>query len=112
MKIKATMELDLTGTSYNIDNLADLNVCLMNIGMFFQKLENTASEDLIESFDPNLTDAVKKALKEIAEHDIKVAKSIFNDYRLEGTTDDGHTFVFTHKEPGYEEKTIIDGKLV
>lgn len=24
-------------------------------------------------------------------------------------TDDGHTFEFTHLEPGYKEQTIVDG---
>jgi hypothetical protein len=50
-----------------------------------------------------------KAMQKYYEDRIKLSEQLFNNFKLEGTTEDGHAFVFSHQEPGYQEKTIIDG---
>ena len=44
------------------------------------------------------------------EYDEKLSKQLFDNYKVEGITEDGHNFIFTHKEPGYKELTLVDGK--
>lgn len=36
----------------------------------------------------------------------KLAKQIFNNYKIEGTMNDGTGFIFTHTEPDYKESLI------
>jgi hypothetical protein len=57
-------------------------------------------------------EATKEALLEHMDQDIELTEQLFHDWCVSGTTDDGHTVQFQHKEPGYQERLQIDGEEV
>lgn len=115
MKVKITFELDLADTSYNIDKVKLIPICLQNLGQWFYKLHchylSQKFDDLfrITNKDCTYNDAMKKAIMEHAEENLKLSGQMFNNYQVEGLTEDGHTFKFTHTDPGYNEATLVDG---
>lgn len=115
MKIKVTFELDLKDTHYNIDKVKLIPVCLQNFGQWFYKLHchylNEKLERLVKNSagDCIYNDEMKKALVESDNQDLMLSEQLFNNYKVEGITEDGHGFEFTHQDPGYKEKTLVDG---
>ncbi len=115
MKVKVTFELDLKDTHFNINKVKLIPVCLQNLGQWFYELHcyylshkldrmvSNAAKDCIYN------DAMKKALIEAAEQDLVLSEQLFNNYKVEGVTEDGHKFEFSHQDPGYKEKTLVDG---
>ena len=115
MKVKVTFELDLKDTHYNIKKVKLIPVCLMNLGMWLDKLHCHYLEKELDALvrttkaDCTYNDAMKKAIMENAEVDTALSKQLFNNYKVEGVTEDGHKFEFTHQDPGYKEQTLVDG---
>lgn len=115
MKVKITFELDLKDTHYNIKKVKLIPVCLQNLGMWLDKLNCHYLSNKFDRLVANAAadcvynDAMKKALLEHDDQDIKLSGQLFNNYKVEGVTDDGHKFKFTHKGPGYKERTFVDG---
>jgi len=115
MKVKITFELDLKDTHYNIKKVKLIPVCLMNLGMWFSKLNCHYLSDKCDRIVANsakdcpYNDVMKKALLEQVDQNITLSGQLFNNYRIEGITEDGYKFEFTHQDPGYKEKTLVDG---
>jgi len=115
MKVKITFELDLKDTHYNVNKVRLIPVCLQNLGQWLYKLHCHYLSDKFERMVKNAAadcvynDEMKKALMEHADQDLKLSEQLFNNYKVEGVTEDGHTFEFTHKDPGYNEQTKVDG---
>jgi hypothetical protein len=47
---------------------------------------------------------MKIAMRNNYNEKLKLTEQIFNNWKVEGTMEDGKTFTFTHKEPGYQEE--------
>ena len=57
--------------------------------------------------------AVVKAIREHQEQDLKLSEQLFHNYKVEGITDDGHKFEFTHQDPAIRKKLwLTDLKLI
>jgi hypothetical protein len=113
MKVKITFELDLKDTSYNVDKVRLIPVCLQNLGNWFYNLHLYYLHEnirLIAASSKNIDKRWVKAVSEHHEENESLSEQLFYNYRVEGTTEDGHEFVFTHQDPGYKEKTLVDGK--
>jgi len=111
MKIKLTVELDLSkNPALNVGNIKQIKGCLQNFGSWLNELHLTYLDKIMDSHGkPHADPAWQKAILDHNEADAAVSKQLFDNYRIEGTTDDGHTFDFTHQEPGYKERMLIDG---
>jgi hypothetical protein len=111
MKVRISLELDLSSNpSLNIKTKEDLRGSLQNLGIFLGKLHTynltLVTKTLLDKSEH------REYLIERAQQDSKVSDQIFNNYTVAGTTDDGHNFYFTHKEPGYVEQMVINGHIV
>lgn len=107
MKITISFELDLANTDYDdagvncvhrvSDWLADFHknalVCVMNAYFDSKDMPPEAAKLYIDWMDEKT----------------KLTEQIFHNIEFKGVTDNGQSFVFTHKEPGYKEQWIIDG---
>lgn len=110
MKVKVTFEMDLADTHYNIDEVRLIPVCLQNLSSWFNKLHLHYLEESCNSVASEYAnEETKKAVCEHVEQDLKLSEQLFNNWKVEGATDDGHKFEFVHQEPGYKEKTLVDG---
>lgn len=117
MKVKLSIELDLSGTSYNIKDIPDLNDgVISNISSWLYELNLLYGDKKLKVFTtsvPSKTPEEEKlwrdALHKIADDDLKLSSQLFHNFHIEGVTEDGHSFSFTHKEPGYKEQFLIDG---
>jgi len=107
MKVKITFELDLKGTHYNIPNKSVLNLYLQNLGSWIHALHLKYLDNRIEAQLYKGDPATKKAHIMHAEQDAKLSAQIFNNYTVEGTTENGQHFKFTHQEPGYKEELKV-----
>lgn len=114
MKVTVSFELDLTNNdSLNIRTIEDLRGSLQNLSSFIHNLHldnlsRTMNAMANRKDDPVTREWTIKAYTQ----DQEVSEGIFNNYRVEGVTEDGHKFVSTHQEPGYKETMTIDGKEV
>jgi len=114
MKVKITFELDLKDTHYDIPRIGLIPVCLMNLGQWFHELH---LHHLHKKFDflaekNSHSPEVVKAIRQHNDQNLMLSEQLFHNYKVEGTTIDGHTFEFTHKEPGYREVTKVDGSEI
>lgn len=110
MKVTITFELDLTNTSYNVDEVENIPICLQNLGSWLNKLHLTQLEHKCDTLCiKGLPPGLKEACLRVCDESISLSKQLFNNYKVEGVTEDNHTFVFTHQDPGYKETTLIDG---
>lgn len=112
MKVKVSFELDLSSNpSLNAKKLEHLRGSLQNLSSFFRELHLSNQDKLTDvMFRTDLGDKTKKASIKICKANCATSAQLFNNYKVEGVTDDGHTFVTTHQEPGYRETMLIDGK--
>jgi hypothetical protein len=112
MKVTVSIELDLSEVpAFNAANVPSLKLALQNIGMWFNKFHTHQLEKISELYaHPHEDPDVQKCLLEMYEKRVKLSEQWFNNYKVEGTTDDGHAFVFTHKEPNYDESLTVDGQ--
>lgn len=111
MKIKLTVELDLAeNPALNVPSIKELKGGLQNLGSWLNELHLTYLEKITNSMGkPHPDPAWQEAILAHNQADAKVSEQLFNNYRIEGVTDDGHAFDFTHQEPGYKERMLIDG---
>ena len=111
MKVKVSFELDLSeNPSLNIDTLKNLRGCLQNLSAFFHELHCHHLEKICKAHTRD--SETRDILLKIYEADAAVSKQLFDNYTVEGVTDDGHDFVSNHQEPGYKEIMKIDGEIV
>ena len=113
MKVTVSFELELSeNPALNIKSLDDLRGSLQNLGSFFHELHLTNSEKILNTLaNPDPEPLMQEALLEANRVDALVSAQLFNNYRVQGKTEDGHVFDFTHQEPGYKEEMIIDGQV-
>src|SRR5579862_6890295 len=108
MKVKISIELDLSECSgYNINTVDDIKDGLQNLSFWLNELHLAQHRRLFDTLDIDgspMQEEIKKAIKE----DLNLSKQLFNDYYVEGITEDGHNFTFSHREPGYIERLFID----
>lgn len=109
MKVTVQFEIDLKDTAYNIDKVRLIPVCLQNLGSWLNHLHLHYLSERVEHIYRSSPE-MQKAMREHVEQDLKLSEQLFNNYKVSGTTEDGHTFTFTHQDPGYKERTIVDGK--
>ncbi len=111
MKVKVTFELDLKDTHYNIKKVKLIPICLQNLSSWFNELHLHKLQKRVSELADKVgcKPEVVKALLEHQEQDLKLSEQLFNNYRVEGVTEDGHKFEFTHQDPGYKELTLVDG---
>lgn len=106
-KVKISMEFDLKG-SFSIPTENEAEAVLMNIGMFFSSFKTQLLKEqmifIIEESDLKEDyPEVYNAMERVYEEKIAICDQIFNNWRVEGETDNGKKFIFTHQEPGYKE---------
>lgn len=107
MKFKVSFTLDVTGTSYSLKNKEDaVSEVIQNLSMLFGSLTSSLIQDKIEILTSDNTEVTKRAAIAMKDDEIKLLSSMFNDFEVDGEMENGHRFKFTHKEPGYKEKTI------
>jgi adenine deaminase len=104
MKIKISLELDVSGTSYEIKNEKCVPFVLTNLGQLFQELQNIQYEHKRGVFSSPCDEETKKALLKQYDERIKILSTMFHNWTVEGETKDGKQFEFTHTEPKYQEK--------
>lgn len=108
MKVKIQFEIDLSETQYNIGNEKELSESLQELGCWLHELH---LHNLTSRIDSTFRNKDNKIMLEAADRhykeNIRLSEQIFNNYKVEGTMEDGKSFVFTHKEPGYKESIII-----
>jgi len=115
MKVRITFELDLKDTHYNINKVKFIPICLENLVGWFYKLHthylNQKFDDLFTTTAPDCTynDAMKKAIMDNVEQDLTLSKQLFNNYKIEGVTDDGHTFEVSRNDSGFIEGILVNG---
>lgn len=111
MKVVVSFELDLSKhPGFNVGSIAQLRGSLQNLSSFFHELhclclDKKTGAMANQTLDPKL----KEAVLQHYDYDIAISEQLFNNYRVQGTTEDGHKFDSTHQEPGYKETMIIDG---
>jgi hypothetical protein len=108
-KLKISFEVDTTGTSYDIENKYDeVGAVLENIGFLLQRLQQEIPLRKMRLLSSKLkmSDTIEKSLEEAIEDDEKIVKQIFHNYQIDGVTNKGEKFTFTHIEPGYKETLI------
>ena len=115
MKVKIAFELDLKDTHYNIKKIKLIPICLQNLGQWFYELHlHYLTKRIDDLYRVTKEDSIydgedRKAIMEDAEQNLKLSEQLFHNYKIEGITDDGHTFQFTHQGPVYKEETLVDG---
>ncbi len=114
MKITLTAEFDVSkNPALNAEDVSQIAGALQNLGSLFHELHLYHLTKISEVMaNKHLTDVMREHLLASYNADANVSEQFFDNYRIQGTTDDGHTFDFTHKEPGYEEKMMVDGVVV
>jgi hypothetical protein len=110
-KIRVSFELDLTNfNGFRPDDKEDLSGSIQNLGSFFANLKGyyldqsflwASKREEETEYSPSSEQMVTH-YREQAD----LAEQIFDNYKLEGTLQDGTEFVFTHKEPGYHEELL------
>jgi hypothetical protein len=113
MKVKVSFELDLTNNdSLNVRTVEDLRGSLQNLSSYIYNLHlDNLQRTLKAMADKNANPIVKEAMIKAYTQDQEVSEGLFNNYTVEGTTEDGHKFESNHQEPGYKETMIIDGVI-
>lgn len=106
MKIRISYDLTLDETSYNIETVQDIVFTLGNIGNLLGGFKSKRMEDKMDiySWEDNLREPALKCCDE----DIQILGTMFDNFAVQGETEDGHFFEFLHKKP-YIEEMIIDG---
>lgn len=108
MKVTITIELDLSNhEGMNIPDVQSIPGSIQNLTSLFHELHIEQLEKKCNAHTVK-DEVMREALIEHCKQDIAVTKQLFNNITISGTTDNGHTFVFNHQEPGYKETTIID----
>ena len=105
MKIKISLELDVTGTLYEIKNKKRVEAVLSNIAQLFQEFQNNQyirKTDILSS--EYSSEAMKKALLKNCDEHIQILSTMFHNWTVEGEMKDGNRFKFTHTEPNYQEE--------
>lgn len=112
MKFRVTFEVDASDTSYSIKDKDDeVSAVVMNLGSWLNTLHNHFLEQKVDAmFRYNDNPVMLKAVMEHIDDDIKLAKQLFNNLKVEGTMEDGNKFTFTHTEPGYKETMTFHPK--
>jgi hypothetical protein len=112
MKVKIEFELDLSGTSYNIENEKGLQAGLQELGSWFNGLHLHSFEakmDMLRTLkDMKYDERTLAALRAHYDEVERISSQLFNNYKVEGKMEDGKSFVFTHKEPGYRETLKVE----
>lgn len=105
MKFKISFELDASGTSYSIKNKNDeVPLVLQNLALLFQELQTNPIKDKLDILASDREQGLKDALIEHKDEEIKIFSKLFDNWKVEGTMEDGKSFVFAHADPGYKEK--------
>lgn len=112
MKFRVTFEVDASDTSYSIKDKDDeVPTVLCNLSAWLNTMTGHFLEQKCDAMIRHK--ASPEMLKEIIRHldeDIALAKQLFNNYKVEGTMEDGNKFTFTHTEPGYKEEMTFHPK--
>lgn len=104
MKLTVSFTFETDGTFYAIEDKEDAPAVLQELGSLFGDFQAKACmEKLRLMANKDYSKEMKKALISHIEEKEKLLTQLFTDYKVEGETKDGHSFVFTHKEPGYKE---------
>ena len=113
MKVKVQFELDLSGTSYDVNDIEEFKKSgvIQSIGTFLYDLHLYHQRKILETYDVEDLE-LRESLKFAYTEDCKLSSQLFNNYSLELITNDNHVINFTHKDPGYIETLNIDGKEV
>jgi len=114
MKVTISIALDLSDfPAFNMPNEDSIRGALSNLGSLFHELHIAQLEKKCQLMSRLPEDeATREALLEHMNQDIDLTGQLFNDWQVIGTTDDGHTVQFNHKEPGYKERLLVDGEEV
>lgn len=105
MKFRVTFEVDASGTSYSIKNKNDeVAAVVQNLSSWLNTMHGHFLEQKFDAMVRYKDNPVMlKAVLEHIDDDIKLAKQLFDNFKVEATMENGKTFTFTHKEPGYQE---------
>lgn len=111
MKVTVSFELDLANApAFNATTLKELKGCLQNLSDWLHELHCVHLQKITSSMaHPHPEPFFQAAILAHNEADAAVSAQLFDNYRVVGTTDDGHTFDCHHTKP-YTEVNIIDGK--
>ena len=104
MKFRISFDIDATGTSFSIKDRNGVNVVLQNLSSLVYELHKKVLSDRVNSFSYPCSEDMKIAMRNNYNEKLKLTEQIFNNWKVEGTMEDGKTFTFTHKEPGYQEE--------
>jgi len=98
MEVRISFELNLSNhVGLNISGLSDLRGSLQNISSMIHNLHLSYLDKLRHAY--VVEDLVmREALIKHYEADIGVTEQLFNNYIIEGRTEDGHDFISVHKE--------------
>lgn len=101
MKVTVSFELDLSvHPAFNVESVNDLAGSLENLSSFFAELHSSNLEKLTDAMSrKDLAPEMQAALIEQYKYDVAISKQLFDNYRVIGTTEDGHNFDTAHK-PG------------
>lgn len=101
-KVRISFELDLTDfPGVRPDDKTNIEAALQNLGSWLGNLQQFYSHDAVMWSLKQNEDMYQHMMRQS-----KLAGQIFDNHKVEGALADGTQFVFTHKEPGYEESLI------
>lgn len=109
MKVTVTIELDLSDTPLDIRAVSDIRYGLQELSSIFQDLHTAQLTKISNIMCSHLDPKSQEFAIQQREQIVKITAQLFNNYRVQGTTTDGHTFDFLHQDPGYKERMLIDG---
>ena len=110
MNLKISFELDVHDLpTYSVPYREAIPSTLQNLGTWLGGLQGLSLQRILRvTADSQLDKLTRQLLIDAHEQDVTLAKRIFDNYSVEGTTQDGHHFCFNHREPGYEEYLLIE----
>ncbi len=108
--IRISFDLDLTDfPAVRPDTREDIHASLQNLGAWLHNLSTYYATDAF-SWSAKQSEMSEEMYQHLIQQS-KLARQIFNNYKVEGTMADGTRFVHTHTEPDYKESlTYPDDK--
>ena len=118
MKIEVTMEFDFAGTYFDpvadgVENKSLLKFTIDKFSTLLQKWQcdimfnRLKDEGRIEKLRSEEGEDVAGMFRKMSDDKVVIADQIFNNLQLSGEIE-GKPFVFSHKEPGYDERFTYD----
>lgn len=104
MKFKVSFEIDGSGTSYSIkDKNDEVSLVMQNLSMVFANLQNYTLMRKVDVLASDHPKELKDSLIEEIDEEIKVLSKMFENWKVEGTMEDGKSFIHSKNESGRYE---------